>query len=160
VRRSDFVPRQRTARQGLYSICHVTCSLISLSTITSRLVVGEANAQKAAKDAFVTEARSWLEPLQKMLAAEQGRLLSLENRTADDFLLVVAIKRQLGALKRYLKISTDDARHYQTMRVKPFEPARKPRPREFVVLVGEFRRFWTAARYALPLIAAAAERRD
>jgi hypothetical protein len=63
-------------------------------------------AQKVAKDAFITEARSWLEPLQKMLDTEQTRLLTLENATADDFLLVVAIKRQLGALKRYLKIST------------------------------------------------------
>jgi hypothetical protein len=74
-------------------------------------------AQKAAKDAFVTEARSWLGPLQKMLDSEQARLLRLENTTADDFLLVVAIQRQLGALKRYLKISNTvdvDAAPYQT----------------------------------------------
>lgn len=73
-------------------------------------------AQKAAKDAFVTEARTWLEPLQKMLDAEQARLQALENTTADDFLLVVAIKRQLGALRRYLKISKSDfeAPRYRT----------------------------------------------
>jgi len=74
-------------------------------------------AQKAAKNAFVTEARSWLGPLQTMLDSEQRRLLTLENASADDFVLVVAIQRQLGALKRYLKISNTvdvDARHYQT----------------------------------------------
>jgi hypothetical protein len=74
-------------------------------------------AQKAAKDAFVTEARSWLEPLQKMLHSEQTRLLTLENASTDDFEVVVAIQRQLGTLKRYLKISDtvdDDARRYQT----------------------------------------------
>jgi hypothetical protein len=63
-------------------------------------------AQKAAKDAFVAEARSSLEPLKKMLDAEQARLLALENTTADDFQLVVAIRRELGKLKQYLKIST------------------------------------------------------
>jgi hypothetical protein len=90
--------------------------VISLSTITSRLVVGAACAQKAAKDAFITEPRTWLEPLQKMLETEQARLQALENATADDFLRVVAIKRQLGALKRELKISTSDleAPHYRT----------------------------------------------
>jgi len=66
-------------------------------------------AQKAAKDAFVTEARSWLAPLQQMLDAEEIRLRALESTTADDLLVVVAIKRQLGTLKRYLKISMDDA---------------------------------------------------
>jgi hypothetical protein len=73
-------------------------------------------AQKAARDAFITEARTWLEPLQKILDTEQARLQALENTTADDFPLVVAIKRQLGALKRYLKISTSDleAPHYRT----------------------------------------------
>lgn len=83
-------------------------------------------AQKAAKNAFVTEARSWLEPLQKMLDSEQARLLALENTTtADDFLLVVAIKRQLGTLKRYLKISSDDQRHYQTMQVRTVRARQK-----------------------------------
>jgi hypothetical protein len=72
-------------------------------------------AQKAAKDAFVAEARSWLEPLQQMLDAEEARLQALECTTADDFLIVVSIKRQLGALKRYLKISTDlEAQRYRT----------------------------------------------
>ena len=51
-------------------------------------------AQKAAKDAFVTEARSWLEPLEKMLDAEQTRLLAVENTTVDDFALLVAIDRK------------------------------------------------------------------
>ena len=37
----------------------------------------------------------------------------------------VAIKRQLGTLKRYLKISTDDARRYQTMRVRAFRARQK-----------------------------------
>lgn len=37
----------------------------------------------------------------------------LENAMADDFLLVIAIKRQLGALK--LKISADDSRRYQAI---------------------------------------------
>jgi electron transfer flavoprotein alpha subunit len=83
-------------------------------------------AQKAAKNAFVTEARSWLEPLQKMLDSEQARLLALENTTtADDFLLVVAIKRQLGTLNRYLKISSDDQRHYQTMQVRTVRARQK-----------------------------------
>src|SRR5215470_10395502 len=77
-------------------------------------------AQRAAKDAFVCEARSWLEPLQQMLDAEEARLQALECTTADDFLIVVSIKRQLGALKRYLKISTDDTRRYQTMRIRAF----------------------------------------
>jgi hypothetical protein len=63
-------------------------------------------AQRAAKDAFVTEARSWLEPLEKMLDAERVRLLALENATADDFLLFVAIRRDLSRLKHYLEIST------------------------------------------------------
>jgi hypothetical protein len=75
-------------------------------------------AQRAAKDAFVCEARSWLEPLQQMLDAEEVRLQALECTTADDFLIVVSIKRQLGTLKRYLKISADDARLYEAMRVK------------------------------------------
>ena len=73
------------------------------------------DAQKVAKDAFVTEARTWLEPLQKM------RLQALENTTADDFLLVVAIQQQLGTLKRYLKISNRvdvDARRYQLQHVQ------------------------------------------
>jgi hypothetical protein len=82
-------------------------------------------AQKAAKDAFVTEARSWLAPLQQMLDAEEARLRALKSTTADDFLVVVAIKRQLGALKRYLKISTDDARRYQTMRARGFRARKK-----------------------------------
>ena len=82
-------------------------------------------AQRAAKDAFVTEARSWLAPLQQMLDAEQTRLLAVKNTTVDDLLVVVAIKRQLGTLKRYLKISTDDARRYQTMRVRAFRARQK-----------------------------------
>jgi hypothetical protein len=82
-------------------------------------------AQRAAKDAFVREARSWLEPLQRMLDAEEARLHALECTTADDFLIVVSIKRQLGTLKRYLKISTDDARPYQTMRVRAFRARQK-----------------------------------
>jgi len=82
-------------------------------------------AQRAAKDAFVCEARSWLEPLQQMLDAEEARLRALECTTADDFLVVVAIKRQLGTLKRYLKISTDDARHHQTIRVRAFRARQK-----------------------------------
>ena len=90
-------------------------------------------AQKAAKDAFVTEARSWLGPLQKILDSEQARLLTLENTTADDFVLVVAIRRQLGALKRYLKISNTvdvEAPRCQTkLRLRPFNLARKPRPK-------------------------------
>jgi hypothetical protein len=51
-----------------------------------------------------------------MLDTEQARLLTLENVMADHFLLVVAIKRQLGALKHYLKISTSDleAPRYRT----------------------------------------------
>jgi hypothetical protein len=65
-----------------------------------------------------------------MLDAEEARLRALKRTTADDFLLVVAIKRQLGTLKRYLKkrylkISTDDARHYQTMRVRAFRARQK-----------------------------------
>jgi len=82
-------------------------------------------AQKAAKDAFVGEARSWLEPLQQMLDAEEARLRALESMTADDLLVVVAIKRQLGTLKRYLKISADDARHYQAMRVRALRARQK-----------------------------------
>jgi hypothetical protein len=80
-------------------------------------------AQKAAKDAFITEARSWLELLQKMLDAEEAQLRALECTTADDFLIVVAIKRQLGTLKRDLKISADDARCYQ--RVRAFRARQK-----------------------------------
>ena len=82
-------------------------------------------AQRAAKDAFVSEARSWLEPLQQMLDAEEARLRALECTTADDLLVVVAIKRQLGTLKRYLKISADDTRRYQTMRVRTFRARQK-----------------------------------
>jgi hypothetical protein len=44
-------------------------------------------AQKAAKDALVTEARSWVGRLQQMLDTEQARLLALENTMADDFRL-------------------------------------------------------------------------
>jgi hypothetical protein len=36
-----------------------------------------------------------------MLDAEQARLLTLENTTADDFLLIVAVRRELGKLSRY-----------------------------------------------------------
>ena len=82
-------------------------------------------AQRAAKDAFVCEARSWLEPLQQMLDAEEARLRALECTTADDLLVVVAIKRQLGTLKRYLKISADDTRRYQTLRVRAFRARQK-----------------------------------
>jgi hypothetical protein len=84
-------------------------------------------AQKAAKDAFITEALTWLEPLQEMLDAEQARLLTLKNALAADFLLVVAIKRQLGALKRYLKISTDlEAQRYRTrLGVRTFRARKK-----------------------------------
>jgi hypothetical protein len=82
-------------------------------------------AQKAAKNAFVTEARSWLAPVQQMLDAEEARLRALKSTTADDFLLVVAVKRQLGTLKRYLKISTDAARYYQTTRVRAFRAQQK-----------------------------------
>jgi hypothetical protein len=82
-------------------------------------------AQKAAKSAFVTEACSWLEPLQQMLDAEEARLRALESPTADDFSVFVAIKRQLGTLKRQLKISADDARRYQVMRARAFRTRRK-----------------------------------
>ena len=82
-------------------------------------------AQRAAKDAFVTEARSWLEPLQQMLDAEEARLRALESTTADDLLAFVAIKRQLGTLKRYLKISADDARRYQTLQARAFRARQK-----------------------------------
>jgi hypothetical protein len=82
-------------------------------------------AQKAAKNAFVTEARSWLELLQQMLDAEEARLRALENAAADDFLVFVAIKRQLGTLKRYLKISTDEARRYRTLRARAFRALQK-----------------------------------
>ena len=78
-------------------------------------------AQKAAKDAFVTEARSWLEPLEKMLDAEQTRLLAVENTTVDDFALLVAIRRELSKLKHYLKISTanlEAPRHRTRLRVR------------------------------------------
>ena len=82
-------------------------------------------AQKAAKNTFVSEARSWLAPLQQMLDSEEARVRALESTTADDLLIVVEIKRQLGALKRYLKTSTDDARHYQTMRARCFRTRQK-----------------------------------
>ena len=82
-------------------------------------------AQRAARDAFVCEARSWLEPLQQMLDAEEARLQALKNTMADDLLVVVAIERQLGTLKRYLKISTDDARRYQTLRARAFRAHQK-----------------------------------
>jgi hypothetical protein len=82
-------------------------------------------AQKAAKNAFVTEARSWLAPLQQMLDAEEARLQALKSTTVEDLLAVVAIKRQLGTLKRYLKISTDDARRYQTMPGRAFRARQK-----------------------------------
>jgi hypothetical protein len=60
-----------------------------------------------------------------LLDAEEARLRALECTTANDFLIVVAIKRQLGTLKRYLKISTDDVRRYQTMRVRAFRARQK-----------------------------------
>jgi len=60
-----------------------------------------------------------------MLDAEEARLRALESLTADDLLVVVAIKRQLGTLKRYLKISADDTRRYQTMRVRTFRARQK-----------------------------------
>jgi len=60
-------------------------------------------AQKAAKDAFRYRGAFVARPLEEMLDAEQARLLALENTTADDFRLVVAIQRQLGKLKRHLK---------------------------------------------------------
>ena len=82
-------------------------------------------AQRVAKDAFVCEARSWLEPLQQMLDAEEARLRALESTTADDLLAFVAIKRQLGTLKRYLKISADDARRYQTLQARAFRARQK-----------------------------------
>jgi hypothetical protein len=82
-------------------------------------------AQKPAKNAFVTEARSWILPLQQMLDAEEARLRVLESPTADDFPIFVAIKRQLTTLKRYLKISTDDARRYQTLRARAFRARQK-----------------------------------
>jgi hypothetical protein len=82
-------------------------------------------AQKAAKNAVVTEARSWLAPLQQMLEAEEARLRALNNTTGDDLRVLVAIKRQLGALKHYLKISADDARRYQTMRSRAFRTRQK-----------------------------------
>jgi hypothetical protein len=85
------------------------------------------------------EVRSWLEPLQQMLDAQEARLRALKSTTADDFLIVVAIKRQLGTLKRYLKISTTTRDAIRLCALEPFGLARKPRPREFVVLVGEFR---------------------
>ena len=56
-----------------------------------------------------------------MLDAEEARLRALECTTADDFLVVVAIKRQLGTLKRYLKISTanlEAPRHPTKLRVR------------------------------------------
>src|SRR6516225_9048372 len=40
-------------------------------------------AQKAAKDAFVNEARSWLAPLQQMLDAEEARLRALGSLTSS-----------------------------------------------------------------------------
>jgi hypothetical protein len=97
--------------------------VISLLTITFERG-WRGYAQKAAKNAFLTEARSWLAPLQQMLDAEEARLRALENAAADDFLAFVAIKRQLGTLKRYLKISTDDAR-YQTLRGRAFRARQK-----------------------------------
>jgi hypothetical protein len=45
------------------------------------------------QECFRYEARSWLEPLQQMLDAEEARLRALESTTADDFLVFVAIKR-------------------------------------------------------------------
>jgi hypothetical protein len=60
-----------------------------------------------------------------MLDAEEARLQALECTTADDFLIVVSIKRQLGTLKRYLEISTDDARRYETTRVRAFRARQK-----------------------------------
>ena len=78
-------------------------------------------AQKAAKNAFVTEARSWLAPLQQMLDAEQTRLPAVENTTVDDFALLVAIRRELSKLKHYLKISTanlEAPRHRTRLRVR------------------------------------------
>jgi hypothetical protein len=119
VRRSGFVPRRRAS--ALRTLWHSTIwprhTLNDLS-FDNNLGAGgwRGYAQKAAKDAFVTEARSWLEPLQKLLDTEQARLLTLENATADDFMLVVTIQRQVGRLKRYLKISNtvDDAPRHQT----------------------------------------------
>jgi hypothetical protein len=60
-----------------------------------------------------------------MLDAEEARLRALECTTADDLLVVVAIKRQLGTLKRYLKTSTDDARCYQARRARAFRARQK-----------------------------------
>ena len=78
-----------------------------------------------------------------MLDAEQVRLLVLENTTADDFLVVVAARRELGKLNRYLKISKTVDVETPPCRTKlPFESsfklARKPRPKEFIVLVSKF----------------------
>ena len=42
-------------------------------------------AQQATKNAFVTEARSWLAPLQQMLDAEEARSRALGDTTVDDF---------------------------------------------------------------------------
>ena len=56
-----------------------------------------------------------------MLDAEEARLRALESTTADDLLVVVAIRRELGKLKRYLKISTanlEAPRHRTKLRVR------------------------------------------
>jgi hypothetical protein len=69
----------------------------------------------------------------RLMEKREARLRALESTTADDFLVVVAIKRQLGTRKRYLKISADDARRYQAMRTRAFRVRQKAK----AVLVGE-----------------------
>ena len=155
MRRSGLMPRAVSARQrseGLWpaAICPRQNLLLPLLAIGSesrqpvtldymaRYMLSDLSfdnylraggwrgyAQRAAKDAFVSEARSWLEPLQQMLDAEEARLRAVEYTTADDFLVVVAIKRQLGTLKRYLKISADDAQLREAMHVRAVRARQK-----------------------------------
>jgi hypothetical protein len=65
-----------------------------------------------------------------MLDAEEARLQALKCTTADDFLIVVSIKRQLGTLKRYLKISANDARLDEAMRVRASRARQKAKTKK------------------------------
>ena len=58
-----------------------------------------------------------------MLDAEHARLLALENTTGDDFVVIAAVRRELGKLKRCLKISnTVDIEAHAIKPSYTFEP--------------------------------------
>jgi len=112
-----------TCNARLYG--RATCRVISLLTITFELAVGVAMRSRRPRMLLLLRRVRGSHLSNKCLTPKRRGRGHSGIRRSMIFLVVVVIKRQLGTLKRYLKISAEDARGYQTTRARAFQARQK-----------------------------------